>query len=252
MTSSPECNPTSLGNALYCLIELGSWELARNKIDTFLSSHEAQELPKYKEVIESLKIIIITHVSGLDNAINALNTSHLPATPTVIRSVIYLMEQALNNQKAAIVHQLYTKFYGSHLSPSEMIQFDCHSIWAFLWERNWKAAGELLQRYPLELISLENSPLHFLYGCWLYATEGREIAQIHFSGILETSYPRSWMLASHYLNGKIRDTRWLQKSFMWERRQLYRQLTLYYHTIGDETLEIEKQKEQLQEYIHAE
>ena len=181
---SPECNPTTLGNALYCLIDLGSWDLAQNKIDTFLSSHEAQELPKYKEVIESLKFLIISHVEGLEFAVNALNTSHLPANSTLIRSVLNLMEQALNTQKTSIVHQLYIKFYGTHLTASEAIQFDCHSIWAYLWDKNWKVAGELLQRYPLELILLENSPLHFLYGCWLYATEGKEIAQIHFFGYL--------------------------------------------------------------------
>jgi serine/threonine-protein kinase len=98
---------------------------------------------------------------------------------------------------------------------------------------------------------LENSPLHFLYGCWLYATEGKDIAYIHFSGILETSYPRSWTLASHYLNGKLKEMRWLQKSFLWERRQLYRQLMLYYHTIGDEAAQAEAQRDQLQEYIHV-
>ena len=60
------------------------------------------------------------------------------------------------------------------------------------------------------------------------------------------------MLASQYLNGKIKDSRWFSKSFIWERRQLYRQLTLYYHTIGDEQNLAESQRLQLQEYIHAE
>jgi len=121
------------------------------------------------------------------------------------------------------------------LNTKQQIRLDYYRIWALLLDKKWKEAGEIFDRHPLELISDESSPLHFLYGCWLSVTEGLEIARAHFSGVLEVSYPRSWTLATHYLNGKLQEgQRWSQQAFLWEKRQLYKQLSLYYHCIGDD------------------
>ena len=87
--------------------------------------------------------------------------------------------------------------------------------------------------YPLELLNKESTLLHFLYGCWLQATEGTEMANIHFSGLLNVSYPRSWTLGSHELAGDLSQHHWFEKAFMWEKRQLYRQLSLFYICAGN-------------------
>jgi serine/threonine-protein kinase len=41
-------------------------------------------------------------------------------------------------------------------------------------------------------------------------------------------------LLSHFLGGRIGEKEtWFQRAFLWEKRQLYKQLQLYYHCCGD-------------------
>jgi serine/threonine-protein kinase len=119
-------------------------------------------------------------------------------------------------------------------------------------DKKWDKAGKLLLSYPLELLSQETTPLHFLYGCWLHVTEGKDIASIHFFGVMEVSYPRSWALFSHYLNGKIAEGEgWFEKAFLWEKRQIYKQLILFYQCIGDMERTIHYQHLEKQQYLRA-
>jgi serine/threonine-protein kinase len=77
--------------------------------------------------------------------------------------------------------------------------------------------------------------LHFLYGCWLYVVEGKDIADIHFLSPIDALFPRSWNLFSYYYTGKIAEgTKWWEKAFLWEKRQLYRQQALFYRCSGQE------------------
>jgi serine/threonine-protein kinase len=74
-------------------------------------------------------------------------------------------------------------------------------------------------------------------------TEGQDIAMIHFSSILEITFPRSWTLFSHYINKSPEEREaFLQKTFLWEKRQLFLQCSLFYHCSGNET--------KADEYLH--
>ena len=57
---------------------------------------------------------------------------------------------------------------------------------------------------------------------------------IHFTGLIHGAYPRSWTLASHELLGDLLQHDWFDKAFLWEKKQLYRQLSLYYFCAGEE------------------
>ena len=152
------------------------------------------------------------------------------------------MESALDARKQYLVHQLYRYIQPHKLSELSEQQANAFEIWAHLQEGNFQEAGTLLHHYSLEFLTDESTPLHFLYGCWLFATEGKEIGSIHFSGVIEVPYPRSYTLLSYFLNGKIINQKgWKSKSFLWERRQLYRQISLYYHCIDDREKSIEYQ-----------
>jgi hypothetical protein len=123
------------------------------------------------------------------------------------------------------------------LSPEDRLRLDAQHIWALLKQNDWYTAGELLHRYPMELLNQDNTLLHFLYGCWLHTTEGKEISRIHFAGTLEVSFPRTWALVHHYLMGKLdADGEWSEEAFLFEKRELFWQLALYYHCIGDESV----------------
>jgi len=226
-------HPILLGNAIFCLIELGAWKLAQAKLEQlpelYIAAHEFQPIKNH------LEIALLYHTQDLNAAVSAFEKQPPPiGSRSAERTLFYLMEQALDTNKTMFVHKLYSHI-GSRYMPSE-VQQKLHEylIWAYMLDKNWIEAGKLLQNYPLEMLSQETSLLHFLYGCWLYVTEGKEIASIHFSGIFEVQYPRSWILFSYYLKGKIYENQgWMPKSFLWERRQLYQQLSLFYQCAGD-------------------
>jgi serine/threonine protein kinase len=208
-----------LGNALFALLELGKTSLVREKIKT-LGEGLNPALQRSLEV-------------ALDGEV-ALLLEHPSTELSDYRTVRYLIQQALWQQQPERVHLLAALLKKRGLSPEHTLQIDCLDIWALLWERNWGAAGELLHGYPLMQLIQETTPLHFLYGCWLYVTEGREIASVHFSSVLEVVYPPSWALFSHFIHGKsTAKQRWLLRAFSWEKRQLYWQCALFYHCLGD-------------------
>lgn len=225
----------SIGNALFCLIEMGSWELAKTKLKEVVQAYEKEKLTYFNPFKDLLDITILSHTDSLDSAIKAyIKYPHLPQAKHSERVLIYLMERALNLNQTAHVHILAQYSKNQELSQDAHLRVIANDIWAYLLENNAKKAGELIHSFPLEFLNQETTILHFLYGCWLYVTEGKEIASIHFSGVFEVLYPRSWTLFSYFFRGKmIDDSAWKAKSFPWERKQLQRQLTLFHHLSGE-------------------
>ncbi len=105
-------------------------------------------------------------------------------------------------------------------------------IWALLKLKKFEEAGAALEKYPLEVKTQETSPLYPLFGCYLYATEGEQIAHAHFSGAVETPYPRTHALLGHFLTGKL-GKKWFSEAFFWEKAQLYRHLALLHTCLGE-------------------
>ncbi len=62
-------------------------------------------------------------------------------------------------------------------------------------------------------------------------TEGADIASVYFNGVLETPYPPTTVLPSHFLAGRIDDD-WINRAFWWEKKELHRQLDLFYQCVG--------------------
>ena len=113
---------------------------------------------------------------------------------------------------------------------------DIFEIWASLLKSDWERAENLLHHYPSSKLSTEGSPLRFLYGCWLRATKGEDAALAHLAGASDYVFPRSCALLGSFLTHKIDlEGEWFSQAFSWEKQQLYRQLTLYYHCSGDQT-----------------
>lgn len=131
---------------------------------------------------------------------------------------IPLLDRALEEQKPGFVHKM---LHNRPLTDALVGR----KLWALLLEDNLKQAGELIHSIPQCKFFEDSSILYFLYGCWLLATEGQEIAMIHFNAVLEEPFPRSSTLAAHYLTGKL-DASWYKKAFDFERWQLQRQLAL--------------------------
>ena len=103
-------------------------------------------------------------------------------------------------------------------------------IWAYLLLEKWEEAGALLEKQTFDQLSSERSPLFPLFGCYLWATQGENTAKTHFNTALDTPYPRTASLLSHFLSGKINlKTGWIETALIWEKMELFRQLILLSH-----------------------
>src|SRR6185436_21006234 len=65
------------------------------------------------------------------------------------------------------------------------VKDDIFKLWALLLTKQWKEAGAIFEKYPLDQLSSETSPLFPLYGCYLRATKNDASAKAHFSAVLE-------------------------------------------------------------------
>ena len=227
-------HPITLGNAFFSLIELGSWKIAQKKLQDCHPLSE-KKMQSFTNTHEMLMIALQAHLDSLDSAVDSfLKKVESHPAQAEERVLLHLMEIALQTQQMEALHRLSASMDKYHLSPDSHLKARCYQIWGHLLEKNWEAAGKILHSYPIEFLSQETSLLHFLYGCWLYVSEGKEIAAIHFSSVLDVPYPHTWTLFSHYFKGKITEEKgWIKKAFLWEKRQLYKQLALFYHCSGD-------------------
>ncbi len=227
---SPPFDLEELGNAFWLLLKLGNADLIPSMLD-FVTERADKEWNQEKQWID----LALQANTSLEAAVTSfVATAQNPPTPQQNRLLFYLMSQCLLQQKHALIEKLAQKSAQFTLTPQEKQKKDSYLIWNYLQKKAWKEAGDLLNTYPIELLSQDNSIVHFLQGCWLVAKEGKESASIHFAGLLDTPYPRSWSLVGYYLKERLESTKWFEQAFLWEKRQLYRQLALYAHCEGNE------------------
>lgn len=247
---------TALGDIIYALFELGSYELSHRLMQessrqkTFLPLEEAAELKELLELFDSLYLCRTESVeTGLDLF---FSKSRADLGIREWRILSCLLKDAILNDKEKVVEKAAIKILDLPLSREDRISLDSHRIWALLKAADYKQAGEIFETYPLELLNQEGTSLHPLFGCYLLATEGEEIATIHFSGVIDTPFPRSWALLGHELTNHITDSpSWFSSSFLWERRELYQQLTLYYHIAENQDLAAYYRYLEREEYIYV-
>lgn len=134
--------------------------------------------------------------------------------------ILLLLDRALEEKNTAFVH----KVLGKVKTPLNLA-LQCRKLFAYLLDFDLDSAGALIANIPSETLYSESTLMHFLYGCWLFATEGQDIANIHWNSVLESPFPRSCQLGSLYLTGKL-DPSWYKRAFDFERWQLQRQLAL--------------------------
>lgn len=216
-------------NGLACIIELGGWEYALQKIEEI--KNRIQDVSSIH--LEELGIMAQSHEKPLEPFFEKLLSSQTLQF-SQIRALIHLLDRAIDAEQTALVHQIVQSLEKKEIPEEYRLQLNVRDIWAYLIEKNWKRAAEVIDKYHIELLNSGSTPLHFLYGCWLQGTEGTDMAMIHFNGLFHLPFPRSWTLASYELRGDLQQNGWLEKSFLWERRELYKQLALYYHCAGRE------------------
>jgi eukaryotic-like serine/threonine-protein kinase len=206
-------NDLDLKNVYFALLELGAIEEVEKNLD--------------KENFPLFSLMIKCHKEGFQSLeMDRLFSSKL--SDDHLKTLFYIFRAALDRND----HLFLEKFINKYKIPEEYaLNFDCLKLWFYLKKKDLTSAKKNFDKYSLDLIKNEGSPLHPLYGIWLYLSEGAEKAMVHFSGILEATYPRTPSLLSHFLTEKL--DKWLKKAFFFEKRELYRELTLFYDSKGD-------------------
>jgi len=191
-----EIDETSLCNALHCLLELE----AGDEIKDFLPRLSPTRRKSFEAALAQ------------------------KANECEPRTLFYLLRQALKKYDSGQVREQLKK---CKLAKPE---FQALELWSLMLDKKWKEASLLIKKMgPIQ----ENSPLHFPYGCFLYAQEGPKVAFSHFAGVLDTPYPATTALPSHFLTGRIDDKQgWIERAFWWEKKELHRQIDLFYKIIG--------------------
>ncbi len=249
-------NATAIGNVLFCLIELGAYTLAREKTKDYLDTHlEAQgsKIPDELSTVFSLNdIALLAHEKSLEEALKQwfIFTNGSTKRKKEMRVFFHLLDVAIQEQKPDVIIQAIKQI--SAEEEEEVRRLNGYLVWALLLQNKWDLASEVLHTYSLEELNQKTSILHMLYGCWLAATEGKDLAVVHLSGVLDTPFPRSWTILSHHVADKLKEPqKWLKEAFLWEKRHLYRQLALFHHCLNDKKQEAHYLAIEKEEYANS-
>lgn len=228
LASEEKIQEISLCNALHCLVELEAAAEAKAILHRLAENSLA---PKRRKSLE-----IAIEYAGAESiepkAIHKAFTSRHPLEKCEVRTLFYLLRQSLRKATPAGVRETIAYFRKSNL-PQPDPSMAALELWSLLLEKKWKEAGAFVEKLPRDLCTEENSPLHFPYGCWLYTSKGPETAFEHFGAVIDTPYPVTTALPSYFLTGRIDDKKgWIEHAFWWEKKELYRQIDLFYKIIG--------------------
>lgn len=242
-----------LGNVLFSLYVLGANQQAENLLLQLEEkrAHLSEETEKdLSHLIDWLSPLRLYAKSGdLEKAVELYLKLPKECIGTrELRCALWLIEEAIMKEKATLVEFITVSLLSFPLGREDQILIDSYRLWMLLWQKRLSEAGDIFEHYPYELLNQETTPLHPLYGCYLLLTEGEELAKIFFAGVTDTLFPRSWALLGHELTNHLtQKAAWLNTAFLYEKRRLYRQLILYYHCLGNQSLlthvqELEKEQ----------
>ena len=196
-----------LANAVFCLIELEAYDKAKKYLSLPFPRLEAIQKPleSFPKQMGKVECRLLHHRMS-----NALKQGHFE-----------WIEQCAKHLKSCKMRQ------------RERLSFDALEVWSHLLQKKLDDAEAIFRKAPPAALSQEISPLHFPYGTWIYLKEGAGVAAAHFGAVLDTPYPPTPALPSHFLAGRIDDKKgWIERAFWWEKKELYRQLDLFYRTVG--------------------
>ena len=137
--------------------------------------------------------------------------------------------ETLLNNALVCLQELEAKDALEKFLPKKAPRKKTLTAWNLLAQNKLDEAKAVFDQFP-EAIHQETSPLHFPYGTYLYLTEGPEAATHHFSLVLETPYPPTTALPSLFLTNRLKG--WMDRAFWWEKKELHRQIELFYRCVG--------------------
>lgn len=199
LLSKCEQGSKAFDDIAFLLLELGAWKELLGKI----------------EPGSSLAPLFLLHKESISSGIREF----LASAQQEERICVHLMERALDFNEPHLALEVAAPL--SNLR--RVIEL---KIWALLQSGAFGSAAKLLQQFSLDELMDESSLLFILYGCYLRATEGKEIAEAHFSGAIDE-------VGRPFLEGGGVDSEGLKGMFWYSRKRLFRELALYRFCSGD-------------------
>lgn len=204
-------------NIIFSLLELDEIQKAEN------------ELEKNKERLKKSHqdLLKLTFVQPYENALSELLSKIKKEQPSIKESrvLIFLLEKLYDEKKYKLIFDYHNEIKKINFDDGVKIFLDSIFIKVCLIENNLKNISKIFNKYPIEKITEDNSPLHFLYGLWLHKTEKKDVVKSYFSGLLDISHPFSFAISSYYLANK--NKAFLNTAFPHEKRRLLKDLLLY-------------------------
>jgi serine/threonine-protein kinase len=174
-------------------------------------------------------------IFAIRDALKPLKATQLPKEmgKWECRCLHFRMREALQNGNFEPIEAIYKKLADCKISKAHRLHFDAIEAWRTLLLKDFAGASTLFKKYPAATLIQETSPLHFPFGAWLYLKEGPKSGSAHFGAVLDTPYPPTTALPSHFLAGRIDEKKgWIQRAFWWEKKELHRQLDLFHRAVG--------------------
>ncbi len=207
----------NIENAIFALLELNELPKAEN------------ELEKNKEKLKksSYELLKLLFLQPYEKAYVEILSRLKEKTATIKenRILIFILEKLYDEKKFKQIIDSLDDLKKNAFDDETKILLDSIFIKVFFIENNIKNISKIFNEYPVEKITEDNSPLHFLYGLWLNKTEKKEIVNSYYCGLSDTAHPSSFAIASYYLGNK--NKKFLKKAFYYEKRRLLKDLLLY-------------------------
>lgn len=224
-----------IADSIYLLIELGSAELAEECIIHIKELLSVQETKKIATSLELLEAMVHIHNLLLEEPLILLNSISNYPTNEQMRFLFFFTKRMISQGKTDLLKKLLEKL---SLVKNDLYKLHIEAliIEGRLWLSEWQKAAAIFANYPENVLISEKSHLFFLYSCFIAHSKGEAKALALYSNILETTSPEQSLLGAHCLAGNIGITGdgWLKRAFLFEKRVLYQQLSLFYYCLQDE------------------
>ena len=164
LSKSEPLSLTLCGNAIFALIELGSYALAKVKLNELIKKVSLPHTNEFKHEIELLNIAIRMYQQPINKCFEDLiRHMHAPnIEKNEFRILMHLIKFALKKRNLPFIYDVVSSLKDFNLDAETSLRINCGLIAAYLCDNNLVKAGELLQSYPVEILNQELHPLHFL------------------------------------------------------------------------------------------
>lgn len=202
------------------------------------------ELAAYEKPFEQMEgVIAVFKTPRIKTTQKALETFSDHLNPFEIYLLKNLCEFLLIDHHIECVLAV-TTFIEKKKLKKPLKEFFIFHLWGLMLSDQFEKVRAHFDRIPLEELADPASPLHFVYGGYLAATENDAIASIHFKSCVQTFLPDIIRLGSHFLAEYLgHDSPFWEQATDWEKRQLFFQLALYYRLISEQKLADEAKKQ---------